>query len=376
MTFHQWGRWALMGLLGLFTLKPSFTMAADYGYGFYGRIDLISVDQGSKSLKTANDEGQYTKFRTWYPGLNFWAHLAPNIKFNFDMYVQTMVANNDELANNVNLFNIEYSFSESSVLTVGKMWYAAVGAWENDQAVVDVYKYSLANDLYFAPSYQIGAMWSQTFAKQTVRIAVINPNFSATADQAFDYDGNATVATGEGQVQNQKNLGYALSYYGNFMDGKLLPIFSFISLGTTEQKDATGTKVFDAVQKNYLSVGVKYDTELFNIMVDHLNHSLPDQTAGSSADLTVISNVFQLKYKLSKWVPFLKVWHDHYKQDGSPDEEYSRMAYMGGLEYNDTEHLRFYAAFNQIEADYKTNVKRDYTDTIAMIGMTFNYKSK
>ena len=157
---------------------------------------------------------------------------------------------------------------------------------------------------------------------------------------------------------------YGASYYGNFLDGKIVPILSYHQEATDRSK-----------QKNkYIALGSQFTSGNTVLEFDWLKKT-EEKNGASSKNLDTTSMVLQLKYNHEMFEPFAKIIMDKKENINATVTETERTGWEAGLEFHPSkdEDLQYHLVYNSAETKEKVGGTATTTDTQVIVGATFSF---
>lgn len=276
---------------------------------FDTRADLLSNDYDNASASADNTQFKLDTVRLDSKGkLNDSVSYRLRLRFNKETAslggtpvssVKT-ISQRDGTGAGLDLAFVTNKFNDSMALTVGK-FATDMGGYEGSVSGADLYMKTIGfsgsrgiGDLYYT-----GTKFAYSFLDQEVALHVANQTVDASGL------GNTGVA---GKF-NQNKFMTGLVYKGTFMDKALTAIASY----HTQEGKITGPGTDDPQYKNtYMSVGAKYETDMFAVDGDYSMNTLGGYTVGyttAQAAKNDTLNTMQVgfAYKMDQWTPRLKV---------------------------------------------------------------------
>lgn len=335
MRFHK------ISLAALLIASGMGAVAAEHHINVQGRFDYVSADNDQKKTGTPN----YTNFEA----ATLYTSFSGTVNEKLDYYARfnwkkTGTDSTDNLNKIAEYIYITHKPTSNIDINIGKqfVWY---GTREEDYNAADVYHYSLAGNGTTGlrlPFYELGVNVATKFSGQSLMWQVFN------ADKPLD-----------GTNKKQRNLLYGVTYLGDLMNGKILPMASYHVLPSSDANDAKET---------YLAAGSRFN---FGMMYFDLDYNLfKGDKSNSGKDVEVTSIVSKIGYKMDKHHVALKFVMDKLENDNT--ETFSENAYALSYEYQVMKELRYHVAYVMQDRDYKAAGTQDPTFTKIILGMKFN----
>lgn len=332
-----------LALLSL-VLSTPLTFAASGNIKILGRFDYVSEDRDlANTSEPKHQEFRANNAYVIYSG-------AANEDLDYYFRFNFTGDGSKDTTQNVNTLMeyayITYKLNKNVDIMGGRQffWY---GGMEEDYNSANVYHYSLAGNGttgLTTPFYEMGINVATKFAGQTLYWQVFNADKATT-------NGN----------KSQRNLSYGLTYYGNLMGGKIVPIFSYHVLPRALDNGAKET---------YLVLGGRFNITK-SIYLDLDWYSLSGDKTNAGKDVDVTSIIAKTGYHFGKNHVALKVVKDKLENDGK--ETYSEMAYALSYERTINDNIRWHAAYVMQDRDYSsTSSNKDAEFSKIIIGTKFD----
>lgn len=337
MRFHKMSLVMLMLATGMGAFA-----AGSHKINVQGRFDYVSADNDQGKSGTPN----YADFEA----ATLYSSFSGTVNDKLDYYArfswtQDGKDKTDGLNKVAQYIYVTHKPTANVDINIGKqfVWY---GSREEDYNAADVYHYSLAGngtDTLPVPFYEMGVNVATKFSGQSLMWQVFN------ADKHTDGSGN----------KKQRNVLYGVTYLGNLMDGKILPMASYHVRPTSGANDEKMTYLVAGSQFNFGSMYLDVD---YNLMKgDKVN---------SGKDEKITSIVTKLGYKMDKHHVGFKFVMDKLEIDNK--ENYSENAYALSYEYHVMPEFRYHAAYVMQDRDYKAAGSADPSFSKIIVGMKFN----
>ena len=282
------------------------TSYPNHSFGLYMRTDI----EKNSTDGDINDEGDALKIRSSYLRLNFKGSISEKTSYRVRYRLDKTLdpgSNIDGTGVGVNYAYLDHLLTDNLKVRFGKQYFAGVCGREGDYSGADVYRYSLTCDIN--PFYREGLALIPKYGDQSFVFSVVNP----------------------GSETNQSTLGFGASWYGSLMGGALKPIFSYVSMPSTEQKNAAGAVTLQDGTNTYVATGAQYKGNNFSVDLDYMTASLDDRTgagADQDYDSTVLNGRILTNTKLQ---PIFKYEKSNFDAGGNTGMD--RDAYTLGVEY-------------------------------------------
>jgi hypothetical protein len=254
----------------------------------------------------------------------------------------SLILNPDFAATNINLIDtaiVTKKLNESLSVIVGKQW-ALVGGKENDYADYD---------LFLLSSFKSALPVAST------------PGLSLQ----FELAGQSLYLQAlRGPAGTTSASTYGATYYGNFLDGKIAPIFSY-HIEPTIRHD----------QKNqYLALGSQFLIANTILEFDWLKKS-EEKNGISTKNLDTTSMVLNLRYNHERYKPFAKLILDKVENINSTVTETSRTGWEAGVEFYPIkdEDLHYHIVCNSADTKEKVGGSATTTESKVILGATFSF---
>jgi hypothetical protein len=165
-------------------------------------------------------------------------------------------------------------------------------------------------------------------------------------------------------VTSKSAYTYGASYYGSWIDGKILPIFSYHQ----EATDRTGAK------NKYIALGAQAYSGTTIVEFDWLKKS-EERNGIDSKNLDTTSMVFQLRYNHERYKPFAKMIMDKIENRNETVTRTERTGWEAGVEFYPAkeEDLHYHVAYNSAETKEKVGGTATTTESKVFVGATFSF---
>jgi hypothetical protein len=295
-----------------------------------GRFDWIHSENKNTDATT-----KQSQFSTEYLRLVTDGKVTDTTKFSLTL--KPLDTNID--GNMVDTAVVTKKMNDSFSLLIGKHS-AMIGGRENDYSDYDLFLVSLFKNSL--PSGSPGASLQYEVANQTLFFQALKAPMPG-AHSAYIY---------------------GVSYYGNLVSGKILPIFSYHQ----ESTDRAGAK------NKYIALGVQAYSGTTIVEFDWLNKS-EEKNGFSEQSLETTSMVFQLRYNHERYKPFAKMVIDKKEHINGSVTQTERAGWEAGVEFYPVkeEDLHYHVVYNSAETKDKGGGTATSTEARVFLGATFSF---
>lgn len=217
-----------------------------------------------------------------------------------------------------------------------------IGGRENDYADYDLFLLSSFKNAI--PASTTGISLQHEVANQTVYIQALK----------------AAAPTGA----SHSGYTYGASYYGNFLEGKIVPILSYHQ----EATDLSGAK------NKYIALGAQGVSGNTIVEFDWLKKS--EEKVGIAAkNLDTTSMVVHVRYDHERYKPFAKIILDKIENINDTVTETERTGWEAGIVFHPVkeEDLRYHLVYNSAETKEKVGGTAKTTESKILVGATFSF---
>lgn len=309
---------------------------ANAGITFDARTDWHN--KGSYNDSANVEQKGYSEFEITRARLEMAGKLGENItgKARLD-FLKDATVNKDAANSIVNYAYITHNATDMFAVSAGKMNLLTAGI-EGQYNGADIYFTSLG-----------GSGQKRNLTGVSFDVAPVENNwvsvFAVNNDDTTD--------------NNQKKMGYGLTYKGSFMDKSLTVLANYVSTHTGAQ-DAEKAR-------NLMGVGVKYlPMADLTIDLDYFNNV--DKEAAGTNDAKTSSIVAQVRYTVDQWSPIVKFESSNY-DTGVDASSYDRTRMGVAVEYKPEtdKNFRYHVAWDSQADKSKDSTLANQTVTQSQI---------
>jgi hypothetical protein len=319
------------------TILSTNTFAGDHTINAIGRTGWIFRDHDSNSVSNSSSFN-IDFLRTTFAGV-----VTPSVKYYITIDLLAANGTTDAIDSTSTFIDeafVTKTFSTATSITLGKKA-VLIGGREYDY--LDYDRYTSSGFKNATPSNQVGLTVSQDIAGNSFIAQYFNGNKN-----------NGTTGTNA-----QSKFGYALGWYGNFLDGAIKPIAAYTVVPEAANSLSTlgTTSRVSKGNDNFLAAGLQFNLPMgFTLEADYnlLTEKDAAGTATTKQDLKTTSIVGLVRYTTDRFAPFFKIISDTSKLASTKTG--SRLAYDAGLEFKESKDdmLRYHIVYSR--STVKTNI--------------------